>query len=572
MNPEIFEKSQSLRRNFLRQAGAGLAAIPVAGSIKASVANDTGPFTHGIASGDPLGDRVILWTRVNPSLGARVTVLWDVAFDINFTSFIRRGRAITTVASDHTVKVDVIGLPSDTVLYYRFRVGTNFSATGRTRTLPVGPTAQVKLAVFSCSNFPAGYFHAYGEAALEPELHAAIHLGDYIYEYQANGYPPRDAVALNREPEPVNEILTLADYRLRHAQYRTDIDLQELTASVPLIAVWDDHELANDAWRDGAQNHTAPSVGPNGEILPGEGPYSARRAAALQAYHEWMPIRTPDPTRYEKIFRSFSFGDLVDLHMLDTRIIGRDRQLSYANYNFSVPASAAQFQVDMANPNRQMLGAEQFNWLAQRMAATNGRWTILGQQVLMGRMNVPSPLVLFQISFSDYVALTQLAQTNPGALTPQQIAILNAPSIPYNLDAWDGYVVAREQVLGTARLLRKNLVVLAGDTHNAWASNLADLQGRAVGVEFATHSVSSPGFEEFFPNENPAVVAAGLAQLIGPLVWANTQYRGYMLVTATQAECRSEWKFVSTVKSGSYTMLASHSQKVLAGNPQIITG
>lgn len=560
MNPELFAQHLERRRRFLRQATAGLALAPTASFVRAAVAPPSGPFTHGIASGDPLSDRVILWTRVDPSLGARVTVLWDVALDAGFTTFVRRGRAVTTASTDYTVKVDVIGLPANTVLFYRFRVGSTFSESGKTRTLPVGPTTQVKLAVFSCSNYPAGYFHAYAEAARESDLNAAIHVGDYIYEYAANGYASADAAALGRESVPTTEILSLADYRLRHAQYRSDPDLQTLTANVPLIAVWDDHELANNTWREGAESHTPAS----------EGPFAARKAAALQAYHEWMPIRTPDLNRLDRIFRSFSFGDLVDLHMLDTRLIGRDLQLSYSNYNFATPQGNAQFQADISNPQRQLLGAEQFNWLAQRMQATSGRWTMLGQQVLMGRMNVPAPLVLFQISFGNYVQLLQLAQTNPSALTPQQVAILNAPSIPYNLDAWDGYPVQREQVLGLARALGKNLVVLAGDTHNAWANDLLDFQGNRVGVEFATHSVSSPGFEEFFPNENPLAVAGGLAQIIGPLVWANTQNRGYMLVTATANECRADWKFVSTVKSESYTMLPMQSFRTLPGLRQVL--
>lgn len=555
MNPALYES----RRNFLRQAGAGAALLPAAASLRA-VPTPTGPFTHGIASGDPLADRVIIWTRVNPALGARVQLFWDVAFDAGFATMVRRGRAVTTGAIDHTVKVDVIGLPANTTLYYRFRIGNEFSATGRTRTLPVGPTAQVKLAVFSCANFPAGYFHAYAEAAKEADLNAAVHLGDYIYEYQASGYASGDAASLGRESLPTTEILTLADYRLRHAQYRTDEDLQALTANVPLICVWDDHETANDAWRDGAQNHT--------EGL--EGTFAARKAAAIQAYHEWMPIRTPDASRYEKIFRSFSFGDMVDLHMLDTRLVGRDRPLSYGNYNFNTPAGAVQFQADMTNANRQLLGQEQFSWLAQRMQSTNGRWTILGQQVLMGRMNVPSPLVLFQVTFSQYQALLVKAQTAPGTLTSQEQQILAAPAIPYNLDAWDGYAVAREQLLGLCRALGKDLVVLSGDTHNAWANDLLDFQNNRVGVEFATSSVSSPGFEEFFPNESPAAVAGGLAQLIGPLVWANTQLRGYMLVTATAQECRADWKFVTTVKSQTYSVLVGQSLRTLSGQKQII--
>ena len=513
-------------------------------------------FDHGVASGDPLARKVILWTRVSSERGGIVPVKWEMALDAAFRRVVRAGIALTDGRKDHTVKVDVSGLKPDTVYHYRFAVGHTVSPTGRTRTLPVGSVAKVKLAVFTCSNFPAGYFHAYREAAKLEGIHAAVHLGDYIYEYGRDGYASTDAAALGREVLPAGELLTLDDYRQRYAQYHTDADLQAVHAAMPFINVWDDHEIANDTWKDGAENHDSAS----------EGEFTVRRAAALQAFHEWLPIRTPDPRRPQQINRSFAFGNLLALHMLDTRVIARDRQMEYANY-FGSDGSfdSVRFAADLADTDRQLLGAEQLLWLQDQLAGSGATWQMLGQQVLMGRMNIPAPLVLGQISFSAYSALVYKAQTAPATLTPQEQFILAQPAIPYNLDAWDGYAMARETVLAMARGLNKNLVVLAGDTHNAWASDLEDYQGNAVGVEYAVASVSSPGLEEYFPSENPLAVAAGLEAIIGPLKYANTGDRGYMVVTATPGECRCDWRYVSTVKAEEYTMLAGKSLRTLPG-------
>lgn len=545
------------RRAFLRGLSAAAVLSPAAVRAVAHAPRDP-VFTHGIASGDPLADRVVLWTRIAPRLQPQHPVQWELALDLGFRQVVRRGTAFARASADWTVKVDATGLPPGHVLYYRFQALGRTSMTGRTKTLPISPVAQVRLAVFSCSNYPAGYFHVYAEAARVADLDAAVHLGDYLYEYGRDGYASQDAAALGRESDPPSEILALDDYRRRYAQYRSDPDLQTLHAAVPMIAVWDDHEIANDAWREGAQNHQPAT----------EGPFAARKAAALQAYHEWMPTRLPEPSRPERLWRSFTFAQLVDLHMLDTRLAGRDLQLDYADYIGAGGFDAARFAADIGSASRQLLGAEQTAWLTQRLASTSAKWTVLGQQVLMGRMNVPAPLVLLQISFADYSALLVKAQTAPGTLTPQELAILAQPSIPYNLDAWDGYAAARETVLGAARALDKNLVVLAGDTHNAWASDLRDVAGRQVGVEFATPSVSSPGLEAFFPNENPVAVAAGLEQIIGPLVYANTKDRGFMLVTATPDECRAEWRFVSSVKTASYTAFTGRVLRTLPGAGQ----
>jgi alkaline phosphatase D len=570
------------RRNFFRLIAAGGAATWGSLALSGCFFGDA-DFIHGVASGDPLPDRVILWTRITlspealaniaaaeaearktPRLAAeleqlkKIALRWEVALDPEFKRKVRVGATFATPERDYTVKVDVDGLQPATTYYYRF-VGRNLaSPVGRTRTLPpllAGAAQSVRLAVFSCSNYPAGFFNAYGDAARIDDLDAAVHLGDYLYEYDRRGYASQRAAELDRLSEPDAELLTLAHYRTRHAQYRSDADLQALTARVPLIAVWDDHEIANNAWRDGAENHTPAT----------EGDWSARRAAAIRAYYEWMPIREVQPGRPERTFRSFDFGALLSLHMLDTRLIGRDEQLDYANFLTPTGFNGAAFAAAVASPSRQLLGAEQTAWLQNQLARSSATWQVLGQQVLMGRMNVPAPILFQQISVAGYAALVQKAQTAPQTLTAPELAILQAPSIPYNLDAWDGYAVQRETVLGTAREFNRNLVVLAGDTHNAWANDLADAQGNAVGVEFATASVSSPGFEGVFPAEDPVAFASGLEALIGPLVYADTSRRGYLLLTATAAECRAEWRFVSTVFSTAYTTTVGRALRTLPG-------
>lgn len=550
------------RRSFVRQLALGATALGTL-PLAACGGSDSEPevkFLHGVASGDPLSDRIVLWTRVTPPAGhkADIPVQWEVATDAAFGTIVAKGQASATEAKDFTVKVDATGLQPATAYHFRFSAYAARSATARTRTLPTGSVAQVKLAVFSCANYPAGYFNAYADAARRNDLDATVHLGDYLYEYPRGGYASANAERLGRLSLPASEIVTLTDYRTRHAQYKSDTDLQALHAAAPMIAVWDDHEIANDTWAAGAENHQSAT----------EGSFAARKAAALQAYHEWMPTRNAQP---DLIYRSFNFGNLVALHMLDTRVIAREEPADYTRFFTSSGFDSAGFAAAVGAPTRQLLGATQTQWLQQQMVASTATWQVLGQQVLMGRMNIPAPILIETIqpgagvTVSQYAALVAKAQTAPATLTPAEKVILAQPSIPYNLDAWDGYQAARETVLGIARSLNKNLVVLSGDTHNAWANELADMEGNAVGVEFATSSVSSPGFEEYLPKENPAMLAGALQQLISPLKYCDTSRRGYMVVTATATECRADWVYVSTITSRSYTASTDKSLKVFAG-------
>ncbi|MGJ7582861.1 alkaline phosphatase D family protein [Variovorax sp. RHLX14] len=551
------ESGGATRRSLLRSAvlyamftGSGVSLSACGGGGSDSGGNSSPPesagsvFKHGVASGDPLSDRVIVWTRVTAPAPGALNVDWEIASDEAFGIVIARGIASTGPDRDYTIKIDVAGLQAASVYFYRFATGADRSPIGRTKTLPVGGVAQAKLAVVSCANFPGGYFNVYADIAKRADLDLVLHLGDYIYEYGRLGYASQLAFALDRVSAPDHEILTLQDYRLRHAQYRSDGDLRAMHARLPMIAVWDDHDLADNAWSGGAGNHDEST----------EGSFAARRTAAVQAYHEWLPTRLPDPADPLKIYRSFDIGTLASLHMLDTRLIGRDKQLSLDQH----------LSGESASTSRQLLGQVQSDWLAGRMAASAGVWQVLGQQVLMTRMAVPLSVAtaITLETLTAYVA----AQTTPEPLrSDSQRALLAQPKAPYNMDAWDGYPAARDTVLGMARSQGKNLISLAGDTHNAWAGNLTLVDGQRVGVEFGAASVSSPGFERLLPLISNDLLADAFKRMVDDLRYAETSKRGYVVLTLTSAEARSEYIEVSTVLSREFTVKTAVTLRVLPG-------
>jgi alkaline phosphatase D len=547
------------RRTFIRQMAASTALLTVAGctSTAGSVGDSgTAGFRHGVASGDPLSDRVILWTRVTPARSGELEVRWQLATDPAMQQVIAHGSVVTSAQKDYTVKVDPAGLLPGHVYYYQFAVDGEKSVVGRTKTLARGDARQVRLAVFSCSNYPAGYFNVYADAARQDDIDAALHIGDYIYEYESTGYACGNAEALGRVSEPRELLLRTDDYRRRYAQYRSDPDLQAVHAAMPFITVWDDHEIADDTWRDGSVDHKASKYGP----------FELRKLAALTAYHEWMPIRVPDASAPDKIYRSFDFGGIVSLHMLDTRLIARDQQLMMSSYyDERKHFDAEKYKQDVCSPRRQMIGREQMAWLEGQVSRSNARWQMLGQQVLMARMEYPTAVVMGECSSTDYSALKKRAAADPSCVTPKEQRWLSSATLPCYLDSWDGYQADREQVFEMMQKHRKNLVVLAGDTHNAWASDLRDAHGKQVGVEFATASVTSPGMEGAYPDRDPEDVASMMVDLIEPLYYAQTSKRGYMVITASHEQVRCDWRFVDTVFKHEFTASTDRSLRVLAG-------
>lgn len=547
------------RRDFLRLSAYGFGAAVISTGLMGCNSDSNNiavSFAHGVASGDPLADKVIIWTRITPRDAdvERVTVHWEVSTDSDFADLIHQGSTTTSIDRDFTVKVDIQNLSPDTRYYYRFICNDKISPEGVMKTLPVGSIDRVKMAVFSCANYPAGFFHAYAEAASRKDIDVAVHLGDYLYEYPMGGYATEDAQAIGRAlPDDNNtELFSLADYRKRYGLYRTDSDLQKLHQSLPFIAVWDDHEIANDTWKNGAENHSET-----------EGDFTERKLAALQAYFEWIPVRPASEDDEETIYRQFVFGDLVSLYMLDTRVIGRDEPLDYANYLDPITGAmnTAQFIADLSDPNRTLMGADQLLWLQQSMATSTARWDVLGQQVLIGRMNIPAALLSDFTRLEEIVSIKIRMDGSDPTVTDEE-ALLVTTVIPYNLDAWDGYAYERELVMQMAQALDKNLVVLSGDTHNAWASDLIDDSGNAVGVEFATSSVSSPGLETYLGLEGAddatlKQVELSFVTLINGLSYMNISQRGFMVVSFTQDEATCEWIFVDSVKSTTYTLDAN---------------
>ncbi|WP_027670663.1 alkaline phosphatase D family protein [Rheinheimera baltica] len=570
------------RRDFLIASAATIGSVVISTSLTGCSSDEPAPqplpynveFSHGVACGDPTADALLLWTRVTAD-AAEVPLEWQLALDKEFSQLVRSGETTTSAASDYTVKIDVRDLSAGSEYFYRFRAGTQYSAIGRGKTLPTGDVNQVKLAVFSCANYPAGYFHVYAKATEISNLDATVHLGDYLYEYGVGGYASEDAAALGREVQPVNEMVSLSDYRQRYGQYRTDSALQLLHAAAPMIAVWDDHEVTNDTWREGAENHQ-----------PNEGDFTERKRAALQAYFEWMPIRPLTVNDEETIYRQFEFGNLVNLLMLDTRVIGRDKQLEYAQYIDPVSGQldATRFSADLTQSNRTILGNEQLQWLQDKLSHNDARWQILGQQVLMGRMLLPGAVALQQLSITDFAELVTLAQlaaraqagdpsltaeqlaylqANQQRLTPQVIALLQLPAMPYNLDAWDGYPAEREAILANVAANQKKLLVLAGDTHNGWANHLDLADGTPVGVELATSSVTSPGLEQYInlPDRASAVATEqALVQLISGLQYANLYDRGFMVLTVSPETVNCQWLYVDTIKQAEHRLLNERQQ------------
>ncbi len=569
-------------------AGApGLARAGVATAVS---------FDHGVASGDPLTDRVVIWTRATPSdPSAAVPLTWQVSETPDFTRILLTGQTSAGPVHDHTVKVDVGGLKPGRDYWYRFLAGAKTSPIGRAKTLPTGQVRDVVLAFVTCALYSNGYFNAYDHIAKSDRLDAVVELGDYIYEYGAkpDDYGMDRGRKLGRIPEPAHDLVTLADYRTRYAQYRRDPDLQAAHARAPWICVWDDHEVANDTWKGGAENHHEKT----------EGAFQDRKAAAIRAWYEWMPTRDPVPGQaFEAINRNFDFGDLASLTMVETRLTARSYQLEYERpgdiawivYDATDPKNripvkdpaiigkvklamaetgqapapyvfgpdVAAIEAYIADPNRQMLGAAQEDWLRQTLAKSvkaGKPWQVIGNEVIMARCRSPK----IEAFVGKPILEAALARLNP-TLREEAEKLITAMSFdqPFDLDGWDGYPAARARFDEIVKSLDgANTIVVSGDSHAFWTNQLHDASGQQrLALELGTSSITSPsigdgaGFQlgAVFMAQNPEVtfcdqLKKGYIRLkltreaaVGEMIAVSIDAKPY------QAEVLAAWKLKPT--------------------------
>ncbi|MFJ2861720.1 alkaline phosphatase D family protein [Kitasatospora sp. NPDC087314] len=537
------------RRQVLKAGAlaAGASALPLALSTpaEAAAAADAAPrFLHGIASGDPLPDGVLLWTRVTPrpeavpgsGLGPDTEVRWELAADQAFTRIVASGTVTATAAADHTVKADVRGLTPDTPYWYRFTAdaapAATVSAVGRTRTTPAtdAALARLRFGVASCANWEGGYFSAYRHLAARGDLDAFLFLGDYIYEYKTGEFCARGTVV--RPHAPTHEILTLADYRTRHGQYKTDEDLQALHAKLPTIAIWDDHEFANDAWSGGAENHT-----------PGtEGDWTDRMAAAKQAYFEWMPVR---PSIAGTTYRRLRYGRLADLHLMDQRSF-RSQQ-----------ARTGSGAVDSAD--RTITGRAQMDWLKAGLSASDTTWRLIGNEVMI------SPVAF--LSLPDYL-LRPLAK----------LLGLPGEGVAVNLDQWDGYTHDRRELLGHLKANGiTNTVFLTGDIHSAWAGDVPNeaatypLSG-SVATEFVVTSVTSDNVDDLLKvaPQTVSLAAATAIRTANPHVkWVDLDSHGYGVLDITPERTQMDYYVLSDRTRKDATSSWTRSYRTRTGTQRI---
>lgn len=528
------------RRALLATAGFGIGGLMLPGgaAMAQALLGLTG-FTHNVASGEPGPNSVLLWTRyVNPT-GGPSKVRVEISESRDFAKIAGGGQMVTGPWRDHTVKITVDNLAPGKWHWFRFIAPDgSMSPVGRTKTLPVGKASKFNIAIFSCSNLGFGEFNAYGHAAAREDIDLVLHMGDYIYEYGRGGYDGGAKFAARIFP--ADEILTLADYRLRYASYRSDPQLQALHANFPMIPNTDDHEGANDAWEGGAQNHT-----------PDEGDWNARRNAAMQVWREWLPVG-------EQPWKEYPIGDLATYYRTDTRMVARSKPNFHGDLMRSAdPAKAFADFRDGAwrDPAMTMFGTEQESWLFGAIARNKATWAVLGTGTNMG------------YNFTPEEAMNWFPKDAPERtknFVRQGIAAAKA-GLPYNLDNWGGYPVARSRVLAAAQRADANLVVVTGDSHNGWAFDLPE-DGKPAGVEFGGHSVSSPGFESATVGVDPAVIARNLQEASKQeLRWVDTSNRGYMHLSLTPQAATNEWVFMQTVKDVSLETKAGHRMKVRPG-------
>jgi alkaline phosphatase D len=542
------------RRQTLALITGGTLGACAAPQTQAVLATHSPVFAHGVASGDPRTTSVVLWTRVTTDAAEQV-VTWHLARDADFSDLVQSGKAVASAEADYTVKVIPEGLEPGAQYYYRFDTAGGPSPTGRTRTLPVGSLDRLGIALISCSNYPFGYFNAYDAIAGDADVEFVLHTGDYIYEYGADSWGTEAGTGLGRLHAPAHEIVTLADYRTRHAQYKTDAGSRAMHGAHAFIASWDDHESANNPWTNGAQNHQSDT----------EGDWTVRRNASLRAYYEWMPIREPEPgfSRAE-FWRTYSFGDLATLVTLETRHTGRGQQVDYSVYGDTIasPETRDLFMRDVIDdPDRKMLSPRMETALADGLSASVAAgqpWRLIGNPSPIARMRVP-----------DVAAYGIDPAKAPKGEAPGEGTNLFWKAkwhLPLYTDTWDGYPAAREALYALSRAAgAEDLLFLTGDSHSFWANQLFDGEGRPMGLELGTAGVTSPG--DFVDTGWDAETAKALdrvfEQALDEVRWTDNMHQGYVRVVLRPAQADVTYVAVDTVLLPTYRTEVIHTETVV---------
>ncbi len=473
------------------------------------------PFYHGVASGDPYQNSFVIWTRVTPKFQMeKIAIEWEVASDQKFQNIVQSGKSTTSPEKDYTFKVVAEGLQAGTKYYYRFKSLEKYSKTGTSKTLPEGDQTPINLGFVSCSNIEFGYFNAYAALA-EDDVDAVIHLGDYFYEYGPNKYGDKN---FSKKNIPAHEIITLQDYRDRYSQYRLDEDLQNLHAKVPFINIWDDHEISNNAYVSGAENHQED-----------EGSYEERKAVAKQTFYEWLPIREG-----KNHYRKFQFGNTLELIMLDERLAGRTVQ----------PDSLTDPR--RTSSDHHLLGDTQMEWLISSLKNSKATWKVLGNQVIF--------------SYSDW----------------------GYEGYGQNMDAWDGYPNDQIKLTKAIQENNiENIVFVTGDTHTAWAFEATsdpfnsydkNTGAGAIGIEFGVTSISSGNANERASNEEVLAHEKKICNTdVNPhLKYVNMRDHGYLKLKLTENEITAEYKIVPTLKTRSSKSIVDKIFKVKKGAQKLV--
>ncbi|GIV32507.1 MAG: alkaline phosphatase [Chitinophagales bacterium] len=463
------------------------------------------PFVYGVASGDPLPNQVIIWTKLAPADTTQpATVNWRVAADTAFIQIVQSGLVTTDNSTDFTVKVDVAGLQPNTWYYYDFETGGIHSIRGRTKTAPVGQTTHIRFAVVTCAKYSKGYFNAYESISARNDLDAVIHLGDYIYE----GNGSSDDI---RPFDPAYRCSTLIDYRTRYRQYHQDLSLIKARQNFPWINVWDDHETSNDAWQNGSE-HWPDSAG-----------FAALKTAALKVYFEWIPIRQ-DSAHPTRIYRQFQYGNLVDLFMLDTRLEGREKQYPFADSNMTI----------INDTNRTLLGHAQYNWLINGLSSSSAHWRVIAQQVMMA----PALLAGKPLNEDQWDGY------------PAERAKLFQYIMQNDID--NIIVVTGDVHASFANDLPLDVQLYDDATGNG-----------SVGVEFITPAVVSS--QSAFGNVPFSIVKANDPHI----QYADFTQRGYLILDITEAKVQADFYYVSTTDTPVYTLNLGASLYTLSGTRHI---